>query len=196
MLNGVSVFLIGMMGVGKTTIGQLLAQRLNYDFLDTDQFIEQATGQSVSKIFAESGEEIFRQLETATLSQISSRLRKVVATGGGIVVTPDNWSYLKHGVIIWLDLPVEQIQKRLSDDSTRPLLQQQDLGTRLTQLLSDRRSRYAQADIHILIQPDETPEQIVDRVLAVIAQECDRKRLMDESIQRLNAEMPFQTDSY
>lgn len=192
MLNGVSVFLIGMMGVGKTTIGQLLAQRLNYDFLDTDQFIEQATGQSVSTIFAESGEPIFRQLETATLSQISSRLRKVVATGGGIVVAPENWSYLKHGVIVWLDLPVEQIQKRLSEDTTRPLLQQQELGTRLTQLLSDRRSRYAQADIHILIQPDETPEQIVDRVQDAIAQECERKRQMDESTQRLNQEMPFQ----
>jgi shikimate kinase len=192
MLNGVSVFLIGMMGVGKTTIGQLLAQRLNYDFLDTDHFIEQATGQSVSTIFAESGEEIFRQLETATLSQISSRLRKVVATGGGIVVSPDNWSYLKHGVIVWLDLPVEQIEKRLSEDTTRPLLQRQDLGTRLAQLLSDRRSRYAQADIHILIQPDETPEQIVDRVLSAIAQECERKRQIDESIQRLNEEMPFQ----
>lgn len=195
MLNGVSVFLIGMMGVGKTTIGQLLAQRLNYEFLDTDMFIEQATGQSVSTIFAESGESIFRQLETATLSQVSSRLRKVVATGGGIVVTPDNWSYLKHGVIVWLDLPVEQIQKRLSDDTTRPLLQQQDLGSRLNQLLSERRSRYAQADIHILIQPDETPDQITERVLRAIAQECDRKRQMDEAIQQLNKEMPFQTNA-
>lgn len=195
MLNGVSVFLIGMMGVGKTTIGQLLAQRLNYEFLDTDMFIEQATGQSVSTIFAESGESIFRQLETATLSQVSSRLRKVVATGGGIVVAPDNWSYLKHGVIVWLDLPVEQIQKRLSDDTTRPLLQQQDLGARLNQLLSERRSRYAQADIHILIQPDETPDQITERVLSAIAQECDRKRQMDEAIQQLNKEMPFQTNA-
>lgn len=192
MLNGVSVFLVGMMGVGKTTIGQVLAQRLDYDFLDTDQFIEQATGQSVSTIFAESGEQIFRQLETATLSQISSRLRKVIATGGGIVVKPENWSYLKHGVIVWLDLPIEQIQKRLSEDTTRPLLQQQDLEARLTQLLSDRRSRYAQADIHILIQPDETPKQIVDRVLSAIAQECERKRQIDASIQRLNEERPFQ----
>jgi shikimate kinase len=195
MLNGVSVFLIGMMGVGKTTIGQLLAHRLNYEFLDTDQFIEQATGQSVSTIFAESGESIFRQLETATLSQVSARLRKVVATGGGIVTSPDNWSYLKHGVIIWLDLPVEHIQKRLSEDTTRPLLQHRNLGDRLTQLLSERRSRYAQADIHILIQPDETPDQLVERVLSAIVQECDRKRQIDESLQRLNEETPFQTDS-
>jgi shikimate kinase len=194
MLNGVSVFLIGMMGVGKTTIAQLLAQRLNYEFLDTDQFIEQATGQSVAMIFAESGEEIFRQLETATLSQVSSRLRKVIATGGGIVVTPQNWSYLRDGVIVWLDLPIEQIQKRLQADTTRPLLQDQDLAARLTQLLSERRSKYAQADIHLLIQLDETPEQVTDRLISAIAQACEQKRAADQTIQQLNAERPYQTD--
>ncbi|MBW4441464.1 MAG: shikimate kinase [Plectolyngbya sp. WJT66-NPBG17] len=195
MLKGVSVFLIGMMGVGKTTIGQLLAKQLDYEFLDVDQFIEQATGQTVSTIFAESGEAIFRQLETATLSQVSARLRRVVATGGGIVVAPQNWSYLKHGVIVWLDVPVEQLRERLSQDTTRPLLQNQDLTARLTQLSQDRRSYYARADIHIQVMPDETPEQTTQRVIDAIAQECEKKRQIDESIQRLNQEMPFQANS-
>ena len=186
MLNGVSVFLIGMMGVGKTTIGQLLAKQLDYEFLDVDQFIEQATGQTVATIFAESGEGIFRQLETATLSQVSARLRRVVATGGGIVMAPQNWSYLRDGVIVWLDVPVEQLQKRLSDDTTRPLLQNQDLTAR---------SRYAQADIHIQVMPNETPEQVTARVIDAIAQECEKKRQIDASLQRLNQEMPFQTNS-
>ncbi|MER3478352.1 MAG: shikimate kinase, partial [Leptolyngbya sp. ERB_1_2] len=190
MLNGVSVFLIGMMGVGKTTIGQLLAKQLDYEFLDVDQFIEQATGQTVATIFAESGEGIFRQLETATLSQVSARLRRVVATGGGIVMAPQNWSYLRDGVIVWLDVPVEQLQKRLSDDTTRPLLQNQDLTARLTQLSADRRSRYAQADIHIQVMPNETPEQVTARVIDAIAQECEKKRQIDASLQRLNQEMP------
>jgi len=195
MLNGVSVFLIGMMGVGKTTIGQLLAKRLDYDFLDVDQFIEQATGQTVSTIFADSGEAIFRQLETATLSQVSARLRRVVATGGGIVIAQENWSYLKHGVIVWLDVPVEQLKERLSQDTTRPLLQNQDLTARLTQLSEERRSRYAQADIHIQVLPDETPEQITERIVNAIALEREKKRQIDESIQRLNEEMPFQANS-
>lgn len=194
MLNGVSVFLVGMMGVGKTTIGQLLAERLDYDFLDVDRFIEQATGQTVSTIFAESGEAIFRQLETATLSQVSARLRRVVATGGGIVLAQENWSYLKHGVIIWLDVPVEQLRERLSQDTTRPLLQNQDLTARLTQLLEERRSRYAQADIHIEVMPDETPEQITERIMNAIALECEKKRQIDNSIQRLNEDMPFQAN--
>ncbi|MGG6265870.1 shikimate kinase [Leptolyngbya sp. AN03gr2] len=195
MLNGVSVFLIGMMGVGKTTIGQLLAKRLDYDFLDVDQFIEQATGQTVSTIFADSGEAIFRQLETATLSQVSARLRRVVATGGGIVLAQENWSYLRHGVIIWLDVPVKQLKERLSQDTTRPLLQNQDLTARLTQLSEERRSRYAQADIHIQVLPDETPEQITERIMNAIALEREKKRQIDESIQRLNEEMPFQANS-
>lgn len=195
MLKGVSVFLIGMMGVGKTTIGQLLAKQLDYAFLDVDQFIEQATGQTVATIFAESGEAIFRQLETATLSQVSARLRRVVATGGGIVVAPENWSYLRDGVIVWLDVPVEQLRERLSQDTTRPLLQNQDLTARLTQLSQDRRSLYAQADIHIQVMPDETPEQVSARVMDAIAQACEKKRQIDESIQRLNQEMPFQANS-
>lgn len=195
MLNGVSVFLVGMMGVGKTTIGQLLAEQLGYEFLDVDQFIEQATGQTVSAIFAESGEAIFRQLETATLSQVSARLRRVVATGGGIVLAPENWSYLRHGVIVWLDVPVEQLRERLSQDTTRPLLHQQDLTMRLTQLSDERRSRYAQADIHIQVMPDETPEQVTARVVAAIERECEKKRQMDETIRQLNQEMPFQANS-
>ncbi|MBD1844857.1 shikimate kinase [Cyanobacteria bacterium FACHB-63] len=195
MLNGVSVFLVGMMGVGKTTIGQLLAKQLGYEFLDVDQFIEQATGQTVSAIFAESGEAIFRQLETATLAEVSARLRRVVATGGGIVLAQENWSYLKHGVIIWLDVPVEQLRERLSQDTTRPLLQNQDLIARLTQLADERRSRYAQADIHIQVMPDETPEQVTARVIAAIAQACEEKRQIDQSVQRLNQEMPFHMNS-
>ena len=195
MLNGVSVFLIGMMGVGKTTIGQVLAKQLDYDFLDVDQFIEQATGQSVTTIFAESGEPIFRQLETATLSQVSARLRRVVATGGGIVLAPENWSYLKHGVIVWLDVPVEQLRDRLSNDTARPLLQNHDLTDRLTQLSQARRSRYAQADIHIEVAPKETVEQVTQRIVEAIAQECDKKRQIDESIQLLNQQMPFQANS-
>ncbi len=194
MLKGTSVFLIGMMGVGKTTIGQLLAKQLDYEFLDVDRFIEQATGQSVSTLFAESGESIFRQLETATLSQVSARLRRVVSTGGGIVLAPENWSYLKHGVIVWLDVPLEQIQQRLSQDTTRPLLQNQVLADRLMQLFAERRSRYAQADIHIQVAPDETAEQVTQRVVDAIAQGCEKKRQIDESIQRLNQEMPFQAN--
>lgn len=193
MLNGVNLFLIGMMGVGKTTIGRLLADQLGYQFIDTDEFIEQATGQSIPTIFAESGEEIFRQLETATLSQVAARTGKVIATGGGIVLKRENWGYLRHGVIVWLDVPVEQLHKRLKHDTNRPLLQATNLSEKLSKLSSERQALYAQADIQITIG-EETPEQVAARVMAAIAQECEKKRQMDEALDRLNAEAPFQLD--
>jgi shikimate kinase len=193
MLNGVNVYLIGMMGVGKTTVGQLLADRLSYQFIDTDDFIQQATGQSIPTIFAESGEAIFRQLETATLSQVAARTNKVIATGGGIVLSRENWSYLRHGVIVWLDVPVDQLQARLESDTSRPLLQDTNLGERLTQLSADRRSLYAQADIHIAIAED-TPEQVTARVWDAIAEACEVKRQADASTYRQNLEAPFQLE--
>jgi shikimate kinase len=191
-LKGANLYLIGMMGVGKTTIGRILARQLDYEFFDTDEFIEKATGQTVSTIFAESGEAIFRQLETSTLSQICARTQKVIATGGGIVLKPENWSYLKHGVIIWIDVPVDQLQRRLRNDSTRPLLQHENLTDRLTKLLSDRATLYAQADLRVTVNAGESASQVASRLVDAIALKCEEKRQADEMTQRLNAERPFQ----
>jgi shikimate kinase len=195
MLNGVNLYLIGMMGVGKTTIGQILAQQLGYQFIDTDEFIEQATGQSISTIFAESGEAVFRQLETATLAEVAARTNKVIATGGGIVLKRENWSFLRHGVIIWLDVPLDVLQKRLRHDSTRPLLHQENIEEKLTNLLAERQSLYAQADIRIAVAPDHDVSQVTARILTAIAEECDKKRQSDEQTKHLNLEVPFQVYS-
>lgn len=168
-LEGVSVFLIGMMGAGKTTIGRLLAQRLGYRFLDTDAVIEQFTKQSVAQVFAEAGEAEFRSLETQVLAELSTYVRTVTATGGGIVLKPENWSYLRHGLIVWLDVPVQQLQARLQGDTTRPLLQE-DPSAKLELLLNQRQNLYAQADVRVTYQENETPEQVVDRTLTLMQQ--------------------------
>ncbi|HEY9847630.1 MAG TPA: shikimate kinase, partial [Candidatus Caenarcaniphilales bacterium] len=120
-LRGVNLYLIGMMGAGKTTIGHLLATELNYHFFDTDALVEQLTGQSVAQLFATLGEPAFRQLESQVLAELAAYKNLVIATGGGVVLTPMNWSYLRHGVVAWLDVPVEQLYRRLKTDSTRPL---------------------------------------------------------------------------
>ncbi|NDJ16667.1 shikimate kinase [Myxacorys almedinensis] len=192
MLNGVNLYLIGMMGVGKTTIGQPLARHFGYQFVDTDHFIERATGQSISTIFAQSGEAIFRQLETATLAEVSARTCKVIATGGGIVLKRENWSFLRHGVIIWLDVPVEVLQNRLRHDANRPLLHHDDLRENLIELLNERQALYAQADIRIRVAQTDTAEQVVQRTIAAIADACEQKRQLDQHLERLNAEVPFQ----
>ncbi|MBE9029440.1 shikimate kinase [filamentous cyanobacterium LEGE 11480] len=190
-LQGINVYLIGMMGSGKTTIGQRFAEALEYRYFDTDQLIETAAKQPVTQIFAESGEPVFRELETNTLQALSSMTRCTIATGGGIILKPENWGYLRNGVIVWLDVPVDVLYDRLQADTTRPLLQQGDLREQLEILDASRRSIYSQADIHLPITATDTPAQIATRGLTLIAQACEAKAKEDDQIQRMNADKPF-----
>jgi shikimate kinase len=167
-LKGLNLYLIGMMGCGKTTIGQLLAQKLRYRFCDTDAAIVQATGYEISQIFAESGEPTFRQIETQVLSEISAYTRLVVATGGGIILERMNWSYLHQGLVVWLDVPLETLIQRLQWDTTRPLLQNPDPQQKLKHLLEQRQTLYAQADLQIKVQPEATSAQVVEQLLTEI----------------------------
>jgi shikimate kinase len=173
-LKGVNLYLIGMMGAGKSTLGKLLAQQLSYRFADTDAVIEQAAGQSVSEIFAASGEAAFRELETEVLGQLAAYQRMAIATGGGIILQRKNWSYLRHGIVVWLDVPIEDLCDRLQHDTTRPILQGVEQGINLRQklqtLLDQRQTLYAQADVRITVGKDEAPEPLAHRVLAEIQQ--------------------------
>ena len=167
-LQGINLYLIGMMGAGKSTTGRSLAQALEYQFFDTDTIAEQVAGQAIASIFHQQGEAAFRQLETAVLAQLSAYQRLVVATGGGIVTQTANWSYLHHGVVVWLDVPLPLLQQRLLGDHQRPLLQKDDWPVTLTSLLDQRQPLYAQADVCITVQPEEAVEAIVNRILTVV----------------------------
>lgn len=168
LLQGVNIFLIGMMGTGKTTVGEKLAERLAYRFFDSDRLIEQVMQQTINEIFATEGEERFRELETQTLSELAACTKSVIATGGGIVLKPKNWSYLHHGLIVWLDTPIPIITKRLATDTTRPLLQETNLTLKLESLLEQRGSLYAQSDLQIMIDEEQTPDDIVEQILELI----------------------------
>lgn len=168
-LKGVNLYLVGMMGTGKTTTGQLLAEQLGYRFVDTDALICQLTGQGVADIFAQSGEAHFRHLETQVLSQLAAYTELVVATGGGIVLQPMNWSYLHHGLVVWLDLPLEPLWQRLQCDRTRPLLQTPQPQKVLEDLLNQRRPLYRQADVHLILKDHQTPAQVAQIALQEIS---------------------------
>lgn len=168
LLKGINVFLIGMMGAGKTTVGSLLASELGYGFCDTDALIEHIAGKTINQIFADDGEETFRQLETQVLSELSAYQQLIVATGGGIVLKPQNWSYLHYGLVVWLDVPVAMLIERLQEDTTRPLLQKPDPALELQKILDQRRSLYELADLHICENSGETPPQIASRVITEI----------------------------
>lgn len=159
------------MGVGKTTTGSRLAPALQYRFVDTDQLIEAYTKQTISQIFAKAGEAEFRQIEHQVLSQVSAHTRLVVATGGGIVLDSENWGYLKTGIVIWLDMGVDQLYKRLRGNSQRPLMQSDDPLATLHRIYEERRSLYAEADICLQVNELETAELVCDRLLQVLAGE-------------------------
>ncbi len=168
LLQGVNVYLIGMMGSGKTTVGKLLAEKLQYRFLDTDALIETISKNSINNIFAQEGEDYFRQLESQVLGEVSIYLKTVIATGGGIILKPENWSYLHHGMIIWLDTPIDILVKRLAEDQTRPLLKNEDLTEKLTNLIKQRKSLYQQADITITVEENDNPSLIVEKIITAI----------------------------
>jgi shikimate kinase len=168
-LQGLNIYLIGMMGAGKSTIGPLLAEHLGYSFLDTDATIEKLVGQSVTEIFQTVGETEFRQIETQVLAEVSAHLRLIVATGGGIAIERENWHHLHQGLVIWLDPHVDLLVERLQGDTTRPLLAtDEDLQSKLVQIRADRCDRYAEADIHLPITQNLTTEAIIDRILTAI----------------------------
>ncbi len=167
-LQGINVYLIGMMGAGKTTVGRLLAQHLQYGFLDTDEVIIKAAGKSINEIFASVGEAGFRQFEGDILGQICAYTKLAIATGGGIIMRRENWGYLRHGLVVWLDVPIDLLYSRLAEDTTRPLLQDANLQEKLRSLLEQRTPLYSQADLHITITESETPESIAQQIMDAI----------------------------
>jgi shikimate kinase len=167
-LAGINLYLVGMMGAGKSAVGRPLAEALGYRFLDADTALEAAAGRSIPQIFAEEGEEEFRQLETTVLDQLASFHSLVVATGGGVVLRPVNWGHLQQGVVVWLDAPEALLLERLQADPTpRPLLRQADPAGRLAELIEQRRPLYAQADLHVL-QSGSSPQEVARQVLGAL----------------------------
>lgn len=168
-LQGVNLYLVGMMGAGKSAVGGPLADALGYRFIDADTVLEEAAGRTIAEIFASDGEEEFRRIETAVLGQISGWHSLVVATGGGVVTRPQNWGHLHQGVVIWLDAPDSVLLTRLRQDPTpRPLLADPDPSQRLAGLLAARRPLYAQADLTVSQEPGESAATVAERVLAAL----------------------------
>lgn len=161
------VYLVGYMGCGKSRIGRLLAERLGWDFVDLDAEIEQAAGKSIAAIFADDGEERFRDLEFEALKRQMGLIRaggaRVVALGGGAFVSERNRERIDEcGLSIWLEVPVEKLWSRVAEESHRPLAKSRSAFERR---YAEREPLYARADFRI--QADTAPEKAVDRILAL-----------------------------
>lgn len=143
------IFLVGMMGAGKTTVGKLLARRLSRRFVDTDQEVQNRTGVNITTIFEIEGESGFRRRESAILKELAARVDLVVATGGGIVLASENRELLKSsGTVVYLRASVDDLFGRTRRDRSRPLLQTEDPRAKLSDLLAVRDPLYREvADI-------------------------------------------------
>lgn len=141
-----NVFLVGPTGAGKTSVGRLLARELGLAFVDLDDAIAARTGASVALIFEVEGEAGFRDRESAMLAEVAAREDQVVATGGGAVLRGENRRRMRErGVVVHLDVGVDEQLARLARDTTRPLLATPDREARLRSMASERAPLYAEA---------------------------------------------------
>ncbi len=140
--------LVGFMGVGKSVIGRRVAQCLDFEYLDTDAWIENQQNRSISDIFAEEGEPYFRNLEHAATLQLETRSNLVISTGGGLILNPDNLASLrKHALVICLWASPEKIWQRVRRQSHRPLLETENPKEKIHQMLQARSPYYRKADV-------------------------------------------------
>ena len=144
-----NIFLVGLMGAGKTSVGKLLAKRLGKEFYDCDHEIEEATGVKIAVIFEIEGEAGFRTRESKMLVDLAKRRNALIATGGGAVLSPANRALLaENGIVIYLRAAPVDLWRRTRHDRQRPLLKTEDRMARLEQLFAERNPLYHEiADI-------------------------------------------------
>lgn len=145
------IALVGMMGVGKSSVGKRLAAALGMPFVDADEEIEQAAKLTIPEIFAQFGEAEFRDGERRVIARLIDGSPKVLATGGGAFVNPDTRSLmLAKAITVWLDSDVDTLLERVGRRGNRPLLREGDPRATLTRLKQEREPYYAEAPIHVI----------------------------------------------
>lgn len=164
-----NVFLVGMMGAGKTTLGKALAQRLDAEFFDTDKVLVERTGVPVATIFEIEGEAGFRRREAGVLAEFAERSDCVVATGGGAVLLEENRVLMRsHGTVVYLRARIESLWERTRHDSSRPLLATPDPRATLVAILEQRDPLYREAAHLVVDTGSQSAATLVTRVVAAL----------------------------
>ncbi|MBV1901941.1 MAG: shikimate kinase [Kordiimonadaceae bacterium] len=160
-----TIVLVGLMGVGKTTVGRRLAKKLGLDFVDSDFEIEQAAGMSVSEIFEKYGEDDFRSGERRVMTRLLDGTPKVIATGGGAFINAETRALIKSNALtIWLDADTDILVERTGRRDTRPLLKEGNPEEILAKLAAERAPFYAEADLKI-VSSEGLHDTVVNAIL-------------------------------
>ena len=164
--RGRAIVLIGFMGSGKSSVGRILERRTGWPRLDTDELVSAQFGRAIPEIFADFGEEKFRDTESEVVRQLSSGSRAIVVTGGGIVLRADNIDLLRRaGTLVHLEADEETLFRRVSRRATRPLLQTENPRATLAELLRARLPLYRQAADFQVDTSRLTHEEVADAVM-------------------------------
>lgn len=169
-----NLFLIGYRCTGKTSVGKLLSQKIRKEFWDTDAYIRQTRQSTITQIVEKYGWETFRAFEKKALITLTEKKESaVIATGGGIIIDPENIAFLKHnGYVIWLYADLETIVGRMKSDhnsnAMRPALTNEDLIEETRQVMAARNSLYEKTAHSRFDSSIETPEMISDRILETL----------------------------
>lgn len=173
-----SVFLVGMMGAGKTTVGRLLAEAIGFEFVDADRELEARSGVPIPTIFEIEGEAGFRRREAALLEELTARHHIVLATGGGAVLEPTTRQRLRdRGLVIYLRTTADEVHRRTRRDKSRPLLRTENPRERIEQLIAEREPLYAEVAHLTIHSAASNPKKLVQR----IATHPDVRTLVDSA---------------
>lgn len=174
-LRARTIALVGLMGVGKSSVGRRLANALDLPFKDADHEIETAAGRSVSDIFAQMGEPSFREGERRVIARLLDEPPHVLATGGGAFMNDETRALIKHKALsVWLKADLDLLARRVSRKDSRPLLSGKDPLAVLTELAEARYPVYAQADV--VVETGDTPHHVaVDQILRALDEHLQDK---------------------
>lgn len=163
-----NIVLTGLMGAGKSTVGKLLSKQLkNYTFVDVDEVIVDLEGMSIPEIFAQKGEPYFRELEKKVISELSEEENLIIALGGGAFEDETNRENLmENGVVFYLKSSVERLLSRIKDDNSRPLLQCDNPGGKLKELLAQREPNYLKAD-YVIETDSLNISEIAEKIISI-----------------------------
>lgn len=169
-----NIYLVGMMGSGKSTVGRFLSENLQRPFIDADDYlVKRSDFKSINEIFNSQDEAFFRKLEEKTMLTLSQKNEIIIATGGGVVLNPINIKRMHDsGTVIYIDVPIDILVNRLSNDQHRPLLKNTNLHDKLQSILNIREDLYQQAANYIISVKKESPREVSDHI----------QRLLKESL--------------